>query len=309
MSNLYVPGWIDDPVEAARVRGIIESEQGSSILFSDYPIAGSGDNDKTVLLWEPELKLYGNLKPSWNQGQVGSCVSFGWGRNCNDLFLQMVATGKSDKPPGDVATEPIYGGSRYEVGGGQLSGDGSLGSWAAKWVRDWGILFRTTYGSIDLTSYSESRCRQYGARGCPDELEPIAREHPVKTVALVRSADEAWSALGSFYGIPICSDQGFTTTLVDGFCQASGSWAHCMAVRGRIKSRKYGRAFVIQNSWGNYLGGDRYIEDDNGQRIQLPEGAFGCRWETMDRILRQQDSYVISNAVGFPIREELDWVF
>lgn len=310
MSNLYVPGWVNDPAEVARMLPVIASAQGASSFFGDHLAAQAGDDDRTVVLWEAETKLYGSPKPSWNQGQVGSCVSFGFGRACNDLLLQMAATGQSGPIPADVATEPIYGGSRVEVGGGRLGqSDGSLGAWAAEFVRRWGNLFRMTYGSVDLGRYSESLCRQWGYRGVPDELEPVAREHPVKTTALVRSAEEAWSALGSYYPVPICSDQGFTTQLVDGFCQASGTWNHCMELRGRVNSKKYGRAFVIQNSWGGYLDGDNVIETTDGERITLPEGCFGARWETVERILRQGDSFALSNAVGFPVRDKLDWIF
>ena len=79
----------------------------------------------------------------------------------------------------------IYGGCRVEVGGGRVRGDGSVGAWAAKFVREYGVVPRGVHGSHDLTGYDERRCREFGGRGVPDDLEAVAREHPVRSVANV----------------------------------------------------------------------------------------------------------------------------
>src|SRR5437763_1529398 len=71
----------------------------------------------------------------------------------------------------DLAQEVIYGGSRVEVGGGRLRGDGSVGAWAAKFVHDYGVVPRGVHGRYDLSRYDERRCREYGARGVPGDLE------------------------------------------------------------------------------------------------------------------------------------------
>lgn len=239
---------------------------------------------------------------------VHNCVSFGFGRGCQDLMLIEIAAGEPEEWPGaEVATEPIYGGSRVEVGGGRIGGDGSVGAWAAEWVTKWGVLLRQKYGTIDLSSYSESRSRQWGDRGCPDELEPLAREHPVRSAAMVTSAQEAWAALGSGYPIPPCSDQGFTSTLKDGICEASGNWNHCMEFRGRFVHHTGERVFPTQNSWGGYLRGERTTKDIHGNVITLPEGCFLARWDVVDRMLRQRDSFALSGFKGFPKRN-LDWL-
>lgn len=238
---------------------------------------------------------------------VHNCVSFGWGRACQDLLLGEIAAGDMEEyPNAQVATEPIYGGSRVEVGGGRIGGDGSVGAWAAEWVRRWGILFRLKYGEVDLTSYNEKRCREYGRYGCPDELEPVAKEHPVQTVAMVRSGPEAWSAIGNWYPIPVCSDRGFTTTLREGFCEPSGNWNHCMTIRGKFVHPTKGKSFVIQNSWGGYLNGEKMIKDVHGVEHELPEGCFATTMNVVDAMMRQEDSFAISNFKGFPSRK-LSW--
>lgn len=310
MNPYLVPGWKNDPVEVERVVQALPAQQGCPARFSDY-LDSRADNDKTVLLWEPELRLYGKPRPTWDQGQVGTCVSFGWGRGLNDVMLLMVASGKSSAPPGDVATEAIYGFSRVEVGGGRLgSEDGSLGAWAAAGAQRYGNLFRTTYpGGVDLSRYSENLSRQWGVRGVPDSLEPTARVQIARSVAQVRNFEEAWQAIGSYYPVPVCSDQGFADTLRDGVLDPEGNWSHCMLFRARVVTRRRGRILICQNSWPkNWIrGGDPVIEAADGTMIELPEGCFGVEERVADRMLRQNDSFSVSDLEGFPVRDEINW--
>lgn len=231
MSGFTPPatGWYEDPAEVALVLSAIAAEGGDPIFASAAAdLLAAADDDRAVFFWEAEQKVTGRVLPSWNQGRVGSCVSFGYGRGCQDLMFLEIANGEMEMWPGkEVATEPIYGGSRVEVGGGRIRGDGSVGAWAAKWVKDWGVVLRDKYGSYDLASYDESRCRDYGRSGVPDIIEQMAREHPVTAVAQLKSGDELWAAIGAWKPVPVCSNRGFTRTLRDGFCEPSGSWAHC----------------------------------------------------------------------------------
>ncbi len=305
-------GWEARPENVRDCVAAVAAVQESPVLFAGTeagadPVKG----DETVLLWLAEDKVRSAKRPSWNQGQVGTCVSFGFGRGCNDLVMLMAAEGLIEAPPEDVATEPIYGGSRVEVGGGQIGGDGSVGAWAAKWLRDWGVLLRKVYGSHDLTRYSESLSRSWGRSGVPDVLEPLARERPVKSVAQVRTGLEAWNAIGSGYPVPPCSNRGFTTKLDEGFCSPSGSWNHCMLFRGRVVAKRRGslvKALACQNSWGGYLSGERSFEDAAGVRHELPEGCFLVDLAVADAMLRQDDSFALSSLSGFPKRDDLSWL-
>jgi hypothetical protein len=310
MSEIYqgFTGWVDDPAEVQRTVNLITMRQGMPAYFVLGGMSTQVAEDETVLFWEAEKKVLGKILPSWNQGSVGSCVSFGYGRASQDLMLIEIAKGEPEEWPGcEVATEPIYGGSRVEVGGGRISGDGSVGAWAAEWVRRWGILLRKVYGNYDLGKYSESRCRAWGQSGCPDDLEPIAKQHPVRTVGIVSNGDECWTAIGNGYPVPVCSGQGFTSRLVDGFCEASGSWAHCMTIRGRFVHPQRGKSFVIQNSWGGYLSGEPKTKDIHGKEIELPEGCFSTTANVVDRMMRARDSFALSGLDGFPARR-LDWI-
>lgn len=312
-SGLTFPcGWVDDPAEVKAAVPRIEAIQGVSCSLSAHPLAGAADDDASVLLWLWEQAVLGSVQPSWNQKQVGSCVAFGTGRAVDDVIGTMAAAGQIAWPGAHVATEPIYGGSRVEVGGGRIRGDGSVGAWAAEWMLKWGTLLRKKYGQHDLTEYSESRCREYGSRGCPDDLEPEAKLYPVAAVVQVKSFDEAWKLLGSGYTIAVCSGQGFTSALDEGFCDPRGSWAHCMAWRGRALAKRRGRvvrAVPNQNSWADYLTGDpHFVEGGTGEKVRLPGGCFLIEEPVADRMIRQNDTWAFSDQKGFKKREPFRFV-
>lgn len=309
----YGTGWVNDPIEVARILNHLDRTQAARPFASvaAAKLLAGPDDDQSFLAWKAEEKVRGHILPSWDQGQYGTCVSFGWGRGVNDLMLIAAASGTGSDPGKDIATEPIYGGSRVEVGNGRIAGDGSVGAWAARWVKEWGNLLRQVYGKWDLTRYSGDLSRQWGRSGVPDELEPICREHPVKTVALIEDATQAWKLLGNGYPIPICSGVGFDSPLAEGFCERSGSWGHCMLVRGRMVARFRGRrerAFIIQNSWGDYIEGEKVIFDGDGNHVELPEGCFGVHWSAMEDIIGERDSFAASDFVGFEPRD-LSWYF
>ena len=273
----------------------------------------SAPTTDSVFLWDAETKVLGKVLPSWDQGQVGCCVSFGWGRGVQDLLLLQVANGAAEEWPGhQVATEEIYGGSRVQIGHNQLGReDGSTGAWAGQFVHEYGVLLRQSYaGGINLSTYSESLTRQWSNSGVPAGLLPECRKHAVRGIAQIGNSDEAWAALGNGYPIPICSDVGFASPLKDGFCAQSGSWGHCMLLRGRFMHPTHGKCFVIQNSWGNYLkpgpGGDQIDTTDRG-KVQLPQGCFATTAAIIDRIVKEGDSFAVSSFEGFP-NQKVDWL-
>lgn len=308
-------GWVDDPAAVREVISQLPDAQGCPAFFDEAApeIMGAADDDKPFLAWLAEDKVRGQRKPSWNQNPAGTCVSFGWGRGGNDLILCSAARGEIEAPPEDVATEPVYGLSRVEVGGGRIRGDGSVGAWAAKAVMMWGLLLRKVYlNKYDLTKYSVTISRDWGRNGVPDELEPIAKQFPVKTVTLCLTVDEAWKGLGNGYLLPICSNVGFQGSRYDdGFCDPRGNWNHCMLVRGRTLAKRKGRtvkAFAVQNSWGDYIDGEAWYTDGDGNRVELPEGCFLIEENVLARILAQNDSFLMSDVHGFPRRDPMDWL-
>lgn len=323
MSFEKLCGW--HPVEKwdrkdhRSVEDIVAALTAPSFEASDAyaEIKGIG-KDVDVFHWEAEQEVLGRILPAYHQ-RIGDCVSMGWGRAAQDQMLIDIALRRQrEQVPEDikkldwiVATEPGYAGSRVEIGGGRLRGDGSIGSWHAKWSIDYGVLFRKDYGSIDLTHYDGGRAREWGqrGRGCPNELEPIAKEHPLTDVSVCRTWDAASDALATYNSVVICSSQGFTTTRVNGFCEPSGTWNHCMMLRGRGVA-KGGRVFgVLQQSWGtNNPGGSNRLELESGRVIHLPTGCFAVEAGVLDRrILKTGDCHVASGVEGFR-RSTSDWV-
>lgn len=296
--SFYVSGWVADP-EA--VEGVVAAQPFKS--FSETE-AGSAFSAKAlpdhVYLWDAARKATGSLLPSRSQGTVGSCVSFGTVRAIEYTMVCEQASGKPEEFK-DLATEVTYGGSRVEVGKGRLGrGDGSIGAWAAEFSKNWGVLARGVYGEYDLTKYSESVCRKFGASGVPDTLETEARKHPVKAITLVATWEEAKKALSSGYGISVCSGQGFSMKRdSNGISQSSGKWAHCMCICGytTIDGKEYGR---IDNSWGA-----KAHTGPTGPGEPGPEGFYADA-SVISRMLAEKDSWAFSSVEGFPVKS-IDW--
>jgi hypothetical protein len=296
----YVPtmGWHRDEAVIAQNLDPVVTAQFAETPAGRAVLAG----DEDVFLWRAVRKAAGlppDRYPNVNQGPVGSCVGAG-NKHCVDVLqaVQIAAGARAEWKP--VSVEVIYAGSRVEVGGGRIRGDGSVGAWAAKWLKDYGVVPMEQVGPHDLSSYSPSRARSWGRTGVPDDLEPAARQHPVKGTALVKSWQDVDRAIRQGYPVAVCSDQGFSMDRDrEGFADRQGRWAHCMAIVGTKGGRRPG-AFVL-NSWGdNAHTGPRWPDD-------APPAGFWADTDVIDRMVRQGDSFALSDVQGFPSRKLPDW--
>jgi hypothetical protein len=290
-------GWWDNPAEVA---GVVRTQPYASASATEAGQVGGDDLPKEVYLWHAHKKLTGKLPDTKNQGAVGTCVSFGTNTAIRRTMAVEIAIGGEAESLADIVEEITYGGSRVEVGGGRIRGDGSIGAWAAEFVKKWGVIARGKYDGRDLSKYSESLAREYGFRGVPDELEPLAREHPVKEITAVNTWEEAKRLLASGYGIAICSDRGFSMRRDSrGVCSPSGSWSHCMALDGYVvtDSGEFGH---IENSWGPDAHTGPVGWGDPGP------GGFWAESSVVTRMLGQGDSWSFAALAGFPARE-INW--
>lgn len=296
----FAQGWVRDDDAVLKVKALIPQP-----VFAQTPAGAAGDAPDACYLWDAAKVALGRHIPARDQGGVGSCVSFG--AACAVEYQQcvaMVAAKKAGQPPPEfknVAQEVIYGGSRVQIGGGRIRGDGSVGAWAAQWSQQYGAVARGTYDGFDLSQYSETTCRKFGQTGCPAELEPEARKHPTKSISQVRTVAEAKAALANGYPVTVASDVGFGqsgpyTRNAKGQLRASGSWAHQMCLIG------YDRAsgFYCMNSWGA-----RWVSGPPGPG-DPPPGGFWIEEPTVQRMLSQGDSWAFGDQVGFPSRK-LSW--
>lgn len=267
--------------------------------FSDTDAAAMSGGDEDAPVWRFYAKVHGQSFPARNQGEIGSCVSFGF---AGAVEMSLAAQSILRRGPPQIAVpevvqEVIYAGSRVEIHGGRLppdlqGGDGSTGAWAAKWLSTGGIVARGKYGSLDLSEYDVPRCRMWGERGVPGEIKTDSKKN-LCTYALVRSSSEARQALQQGYPIAVCSSQGFTSTRDnDGFATAQGQWMHCMLIAGYRGGSRPG--FLIVNSWG-----PNWIKGPKGSYPDIPEGSFWAESSVVDRMLKQEDSFAVSGVGGF----------
>lgn len=264
--------------------------------------------------------LYGRPWVVERQG-IGDCVSWGWAHGV--WIAQSVdwETGRLAQPPPFPSTEAIYGGSRVEARGRSGDGsspvggwsDGSYGAAAARWVRDWGVVYRERFDRYDLSKYSADRAKQWGAYGCGGQgdggkLDAVAKKHPAQHVALVTTWAEAAAAIEAGFPIPVASMQGFASVAdANGYAAASGSWAHemCFIAVRYAKNGSPSDALLCLNSWG-----PRWITYRGKFPADQPDGSFWVRRETVESMLRAKDSFAVGSVAGFGWRDlhNGDWL-
>jgi hypothetical protein len=298
-------GWVESADQIAE-----NLDPAKTLQFRDTPAGKAVLGDEDVFLYRAVRKV-NNKGPPWypnvNQQNVGCCVGCGFKHGADVVQATAIAAGQRFewKPN---AVEAIYAGSRVEVGQGRIRGDGSLGSWAAQWMKSrGGMIPMEKFGQYDLTTFSPARARQWGYSGVPDSLESVARQHAVKGTALVTSALDVKRAIAQGYPVAVCSNVGFNnrdggigTRDAQGFCVARGSWPHCMCFIGWRNGPRPGA--LCLNSWGDQAHkGPVWPED-------MPVAAFWVDESTVDRMVRQGDSFALGDVVGFPARRvQPDW--
>lgn len=280
----------------------VNLDPGRTLHFDATPAGQAVLGDGDVFLWR-HVRKAAHRNDSWypnvNQQNVGCCVGCGW-KHCADVCqAAAIAAGQSfEFRP--VSAEVIYGGSRVEVGRGRISGDGSVGAWAKEYVSArGGLVAMQKYPGADLSTFSPARAREFGRRGVPPDIAAAAREHPVKSCALVKSWADAGRAIRQGYPVAVCSDQGFRMERdATGRCRPQGTWAHCMALVA-VRGAPNEGGFLL-NSWGDSAHTGPVWPDD------APKAGFWADAAVLDRMLRQGDSFALADVAGFPQRK-LDW--
>ena len=276
-------GWVCDPLAVEKV---IKADGIKSLAEAIGPQSGDRAvrTDLTVYL----KKVYGD---TWHlhQGSCGSCVAFGAALACDILTSIQIIDNGMEKPAGRTDPMTIYWGSRVEIGGSKLWGQGSVGAWAAKYLKDYGVIPQAHYPEMDLSKYDASVCCGGRARsGVPDSLETIARQHPVKAYAQVNTFEELATAIENGYPVTVASDQGFSKQRdADGFARPQGSWAHQMCVVG-VRHDKPGA--LVANSWGAYY---------TGGPADMSPATKWVAAATIEHMFRSGDSFALSDLTGW----------
>lgn len=293
-------GWLDS----------VASQNKSRIRRADLRrIYRTGEN-KRVTLWKFfEQVTRKTFEPHIQE--IGDCVGHAYALGADTLTAVQITLHESGEEwRAKCSSEAIYGGSRIEVGKGVACFDrrgrpvdGTIGAWAAEYLRDYGVLLRGKYNDHDLREYSGRLARQWGSykAGVPDELESISRPHPVRTTTLVTSWSQACDLIANGYPVILCSNVGFNTVADNqGFLSRSREpWYHSMLLWGidTISNRQGG---CIANSWGTqWVSGPSHA-------LGTPPGCFWADADVIDSMLKQGDSYAISQYVGYP-SQNLDY--
>jgi hypothetical protein len=275
-------GWIRDPLA---VEAVMKADGIKSLAEAIGPQGGERPikTDLSVYL----KKVHGD---QWylHQGSCGSCVAFGAALACDVLAAIQIVDHGMEKPEGRTDPMTIYWGSRVEIGGGKLWGQGSVGAWAAKYLKDYGVLPQAKYPDIDLSKYDSGVCCGGHAKsGVPDSLETIARRHPVKAYAQVNTFEELATAVESGYPVTIASSQAFSKQRdSEGFAKPQGNWDHQMCVVGVRHDRP---GALIANSWGAYFTGE----------CDISAACFWADANTVMHMLRAGDSFALSDLSGW----------
>ena len=291
MSDEMIFGWVDDPKAVESVMKDLPFPVFGDV-WSSIKDSGKG---KCVLLYkiiESVAKTFPMRKQT-----IGDCVSQGAAYAVDaikavDIYLHK----QFEEWVGETATEDIYAGSRVQIGGGKISGDGSVGAWAADYITKYGALARQKYGEFDLSTYDGNKARQWGRSGVPKDLIPFAKEHPVQVVSRVDSYEQARDLLANGYAVTIASMQGFSNRRdEEGFAKPEGQWAHQMSILA-IDDEYKRPGVLVQNSWGAWNGGPK--------RHEQPDGSFWVDADVIEkRIFSQGDSWAFSGYEGFKPRK------
>jgi len=278
-------GWHSDP---ASLRDFIRRYRYPFVSQLNADIKGTGKGKKAFLHLAYERVSGKKFVPHF-QG-APDCVSQAAGLGVDFLAsVQIAIKRQAQRWVAKTATEPIYGGSRVEIGGYSGGGGGSTGHWAAEWLSKYGNILRQEYPTgHDFRVYSASKAEEFGRKGCPDSLEPIAKLHPVKKVAICRSYADLCDLVYNGMPVMVCSNVGFgsptCTRDSEGFLtRKRRPWYHAMLFGGYDDSYRRKGALCF-NSWG-----ERWVNGPT--RGPQPAGTF---W------IDAANSFGFSAYVGFP---------
>ena len=294
-------GYTPDPTKTAKfcnllakLGRVVDGNQVAKDIFTD-PIKA----DPIVL-----SQFLQKAMPTWQSGDqgIGDCVSWACAHNIDVLAsVQAFMLSFPELVTWPVCSEAMYGFMRVEIyGRPDYGGDGANGSDAAKAVVQCGTLHRKIYnvGSsvYDFTKYSGSRAKSYGATGVPNDLEPIAREHPVKDVAQITSFDTAVKFISN--GYPVLNADGSNPTCSsrdkDGYATGPG-YSHAMNYIG-VRYLPRPALLKTNSGWSNTVSGPMWPED---MQASIKGVAWWEEASICDRVLRSGDSFAFSNFQGF----------
>lgn len=323
------------PRDIEKLCGWRENPRGVEAVINDpavkHPVFNVAARNVLANYTKKDTHLWAYLTwafPNYRRGAqaLGSCVGWGAELACTILTCKHAKKKNRKSLALEVSTESCYGGSRCEARGKTFAGwsDGSYGAAAAKFVNEWGVLYRKNYAEItgnpehDLRKYDGKKEKNWGAYGNggqndKNKLDEVAREHPVKTISQVNSFDDVAAAIaGSQASVTIASNYGAGSMRRNkyGECGWTSNWSHQMMLSAIRFGQRPGA--LCMQSWGPNSAsgpmGDEYTE--NLPPGGTPKNIAGFSWwvpaEIVDRICRSGDCWAMSDLSGWRI-DKADW--
>jgi hypothetical protein len=209
---------------------------------------------------------------------------------------------ESEAYGGDTIQAGVYGFART-LNGPNYGGDGCYGGAIAKALTQHGTLhFGQDYGGKVFHEPSGTLEKSWGRDNVPSDFRPFAAQHKVASTTLVTDFESAAKCIQNFYPVMVCSGQGFSMTLRDGYLEPMGHWSHAMSLTG-LRWKPY-PALWCENSWGNCYGGTP--DKDVPEPFQRSGGWVKA--ETVTKMLKGEDSFSYAGFAGFIPRQMPDWL-
>jgi len=282
----HLMGWLKPEVEKA-------IEEGDKFQ-SPFEIINQSNPQVPPPIWTLTKSINnGQHLPTFEQA-IGDCVAAGIRHAGARLQVAEIVAQYQEEVLRPWYVPFIYGISRVQIGGGQIDGDGSTGTWGAAAVKRYGVLFDQDF---DVPKYSAAVAREWGRRPGPPAKHLIrAAPRTVLTTSRLRSIDQVREALCNYYPITVASSQGFKMEPVerDGFhiFVRSGTWMHQMALIAWM-DEPFPAAYRL-NSWGPHAHGTPLNDE--------PPGGAWCTANVLEEELTWRDTevYTYSNFEGYP---------
>lgn len=239
---LNLMGYAADIAEAEEVR--------LAKTFYQEPCSTVEPIEPPPPIWQSILRHNNGKHLPTVEQQTGDCVAAGCVHAGQYLSAHQILDRYEEELYAPWHVSFIYGISRVQVGGGQLVGPGSTGTWGALAVKQYGILFTTDQGA---PLYSGSLSTKWGRRpGPPVRMQKLAYDNPVTETHRLHAIEEIRFELCSNRTVTIASNRGFRMKPYKdhGFhCWLpSGSWSHQMSLVGWMDD-PFPAAYRL-NSWG-----------------------------------------------------------
>lgn len=234
--------------------------------------------------------------------QIGDCVSFG-AKNATEYLSACDITIRGDKEKWRPVFPPyFYGIGRIYIGKGRLGNeDGSLGSWMAEAVQQFGTLFSDEEG---VPQYAGSVAKQWGGSGGKSQLDkwkPLASKYLIKSAAKINGWEDLVAAVCNGYPCTVASNQGFQMEAsggAKGFHSPQGHWGHQMSIVG-VDDENSDKYALILNSWGDVHGHLKSLDRDKPDE-DLPVGVIRAKKTTIEAMIRAGETFAYSQFDGFP---------